>query len=334
MSAVSSLFVRKVVEAAGLRTDRLALLRSVGIDPELPVDVAQMVTTETYYTLLEELARTDDGNLAFHLRASASMRCEDYGALGLAWKSAPTLGASFARAERYGRLLTDVATYEIRADKLDIWLILHRIGENRRGVSLSNEATLASITTICREASTAEFRPISVHFMHSAPPSVEMYEAFFGCEVVFSSYRNALLVNRHAVDLPNRLGDEAMSRFFISHLDDKLAKVEAEKPVETVVQEQLSLSLSAGVPKMTEIARRLGMSERTLHRRLSERGLSFQAVIETSRRKLAERLLHQTHYSLAEIAFLTGFSEQSALNRAFKRWTGRTPASYRQATKP
>jgi AraC-like DNA-binding protein len=71
------------------------------------------------------------------------------------------------------------------------------------------------------------------------------------------------------------------------------------------------------------------MSGRTLQRRLSARGYSFQALVDESRRELAERLLKETGYPLAEIAFLIGFSEQSAFNRAFKRWAGQTPRSYR-----
>jgi AraC-like DNA-binding protein len=85
------------------------------------------------------------------------------------------------------------------------------------------------------------------------------------------------------------------------------------------------------VPKAQAIARRLGMSERTLQRRLADEGLSFQKLVDEARRELAEGLLVRSDYSLAEVAFLTGFSEQSAFNRAFKRWLDQTPAAYRQA---
>ena len=71
------------------------------------------------------------------------------------------------------------------------------------------------------------------------------------------------------------------------------------------------------------------MSGRTLQRRLSEQGYSFQNLVDESRRQLAEQLLQQTDYSLAEVSFMTGFSEQSAFTRAFKRWAGQTPRSFR-----
>jgi AraC-like DNA-binding protein len=81
---------------------------------------------------------------------------------------------------------------------------------------------------------------------------------------------------------------------------------------------------------MADIARGLGLSARSFHRRLSEHGMSFQTLTEDTRRDLAEGLLRDESHSLAEIAFLTGFSEQSSFTRAFKRWVGMTPASYRK----
>ena len=81
---------------------------------------------------------------------------------------------------------------------------------------------------------------------------------------------------------------------------------------------------------MEDVARRLGMSVRSLHRKLSEDGLSFQSLTEETRKDLAVSLLKQEQYSIAEIAFLTGFSEQSAFTRAFKRWLGETPATFRK----
>ena len=80
---------------------------------------------------------------------------------------------------------------------------------------------------------------------------------------------------------------------------------------------------------MEDVARRLAMSERTLHRRLSERGLTFKSLVDSTRRHVAENLLRDSRYTATEVAFLTGFSEQSAFTRAFRRWAGQTPRSFR-----
>ena len=82
---------------------------------------------------------------------------------------------------------------------------------------------------------------------------------------------------------------------------------------------------------MEDVARNLGMSVRSLHRRLANDGMTFRTLTEETRQELAEGLLCDERYSIAEVAFLTGFSEQSSFNRAFKRWAGDTPATYRKA---
>ena len=97
------------------------------------------------------------------------------------------------------------------------------------------------------------------------------------------------------------------------------------------IRERVTAEILELAATVDEVARRLAMSERTLHRRLSEKGLSFKALVERTRRDLAESLLRESRYTVSEVAFLTGFSEQSAFNRAFKRWAGQTPTAYRKA---
>jgi AraC-like DNA-binding protein len=257
------------------------------------------------------------------------MRCDDYGAFGLAWKSAANLRGSYERAERYARLLTSVSTYEVRDTPEGTCLHLRREGERRLGLRLSNEATLASLASISQEVSTARFQPLAVYLKHPAPGSASAHERHFGCPVHFGTDRDALLLSKETLLTPNRLGDHGTSRFFDAHLEAELTRLEDETSLDSRVRALVSRSLSEGLPRISEVARRLGMSGRTLQRRLSERGHSFNALVDESRRDLAERLLRQTGYSLAEVAFLTGFSEQSAFTRAFKRWAGETPRSFR-----
>ena len=89
-----------------------------------------------------------------------------------------------------------------------------------------------------------------------------------------------------------------------------------------------------GLPGPAQVARRLGMSERTLHRRLAADGLTFRAIVDRARRETAESLLALPDHTLAEVAYLTGFSDQSAFQRAFKRWSGQTPLAFRREASP
>jgi len=333
MGAVTSLFVRKVVRSMADVVDEAALLRSVGLDPTDESDVAVMVADTAYYDLLERIAALTNGAIDLPLRTGASMRCDDYGVFGLAWKTAPTLRESFARAERYWRLLTTVAVYEVRPQGADAWFMLHRAGERRLGLRLPNEATLASVTSMIREVSTPDFTPLEVRLKHPPPATTAGHEAYFGCAVVFETEMDALLVPAEALTRPNRLGDAGITRYLLQQLDAELTRREADRSLRDMVHDTIMQQLSSGVPRMEMVARRLGMGERTLQRRLSEEGLSFQKLVEEARRTLAEALLTQSDYALAEVAFLTGFSEQSAFSRAFKRWMDQTPAAYREAVR-
>ena len=202
---------------------------------------------------------------------------------------------------------------------------LHRDGESRLGLQVSNEATIASIAAISQEVSVADFQPLEIYFGHEAPSSTIAHERHFGCPVRFGTEMNALRVSNEHMQRPNRLGDRGISKFFDTHLDEELSKYDDSAALERRVRMQVSQALSAGVPRVSDIAACLGLSARTLQRRLTERGYSFQTLVDESRRELAQRLLEETEYPLAQVAFLTGFSDQSAFNRAFRSWTYITP---------
>ena len=171
--------------------------------------------------------------------------------------------------------------------------------------------------------------PLAVHFKHAPRGDIGVYEEHFGCPVHFESGRDALLVSEESIDAPNKLGDETIAGFFDRHLEHQLASLPENTSLELRVRRAVANVLSEGVPTLSSIAAELAMSGRTLQRRLSEDGHSFQSVVDMARKDLAQRLLSETDYSLAEVAFLTGFAEQSGFTRAFKRWAGQTPRSYR-----
>ena len=329
MGMITSLFARKIVAAAGPKIDASALLSQAGLDPDAAWDPKVMITDAVYYDLLENIAKATDVT-DLPLRVGASMRCDEYGALGLAWKAAPTLRGSMSRVERYARLWTSVVEYEQQPMENGTLFMLHRAGPRRLGMRLSNEASLASAVSLGRQVCPVPYSPKQVYFKHPAPATQQYHEAYFGCPVQFGAEHDALLISNQALDQPNILGDEGITRFLLSHLEAELSDISTDETLETLTKDAIARSLSEGLPKMADIARGLGMSARSFHRRLSEHGLSFQTLTEKTRRELAEGLLADQTYSLAEVAFLTGFSEQSSFTRAFKRWVGLTPASYRK----
>jgi AraC-like DNA-binding protein len=330
MGQITSLFVHKVIDQVDRSLDKRHFLEAVGVDPDAPVDPAVMVLDADYYDFFAALADADPHGTELPLRVGATMRCTDYGAFGLAWKSALNLRGSCERAARYARVLTSVSRYEVREAEEGVYMHLHRDGDRDiHGLRLSNEATIASIAAISQEVSTDKFQALAIYFKHEAPESTLAHERHFGCPVHFGTDMDALLIPHELMQAPNRLGDPGIVRFFDTHLQEELSKFDDDASLERRVRIQISQSLSQGVPAVSDVAAQFGMSGRTLQRRLSARGYSFQKLVDEARRELAERLLKETSYPLAEVAFLTGFSEQSAFNRAFKRWAGQTPRSFR-----
>ncbi len=329
LGRVTSLFAHKVVRQVEPSDIRAELLASVGIDPDEPVDSARMLVDRDYYAFFGRCAAADSDGRSLPLRVGASMRCREFGTFGLAWRAAANLRGSYDRSERYGRLLTTVSTYDVEPAEDGAFMHLRREGERDLGLRLSNEASLASLAAMSDEASSEPFRPLAVHFRHAVPGSSAAHEEHFGCPVHFSSDRDALHVSERTLRTPNRVGDSDMASFFDTHLAAEVAQVDDDSSLDRQLQIEISRALSEGVPPLSDIARCLGMSGRTLQRRLSERGFSYQSVVDESRRRLARQMLRDTDASLLEIAFMTGFAEQSSFSRAFRRWEGQTPRSYR-----
>lgn len=330
MGQVTSLFARKVVGVAGDAVDARAVLASVGLDIDRPIDPKHMIDDDSYYGMIETMAAQMDIT-PLPLIVGDAMRTDEYGALGLAWKAAPNLLGSFSRVARYWRLWTSVTQYDLQETDRGILFVQRREGFRRLGLRISVEATMASGVSLGRQVSPRPFSPIEVYFQHPPPKTIDHHEAYFGCPVRFGADKDAMLLSHQSLSEPNILGDEGITTFLVSHLEQEIQQIDDTPTLPAQTKGEIARALSEGLPKMTDIARRLGLSARSFHRRLAEHGLSFQTLTEETRREIAVAMLQEDRFSLSEIAFLTGYSEQSAFNRAFKRWMGMTPAAYRKS---
>lgn len=335
MGWISTVFVHKALDATvaleGVdRGARLALFASVGVEPSAPVDPGAMISDSDFFGLLERIADLDDRGTSIPIHMGASMRCDDDGAFGLAFKSAPNLLSSYARVERYGKVVTSIANFRIKRSGTSVFMEVIQGRDRRLGLKMTNELALAAAMSISREVCDDDFSPVAVHLMSDRPADDSAYQQHFCCPIHFGADRDALEVLATVASRANRLSDDGMSKFFETHLDIQLGQINDTSELERRIVDQIGEALSEGVPTLAEMAGRLGMSTRTLQRRLSDDGLAYQDLVLDARKTLSEQLLRRTDYALAEIAFLTGFSDQSTFTRAFKRWHGETPANYRR----
>lgn len=329
---ISTFFVRKIIAQAGPGCDRRGLFALVGLDPDSPPDPSQTIEAEQYYGLLEAIAEAERPRIGFHMRTSASMRPEEYGAVGLVWKSAPTLRHSFQRHDRWARLYNPVSAFAPRDLGEEFFWTHHRPQPVRPGLYLSNEAALGTYVALWRDAVGEEAAPLRAQFAHQPVADPAPVEAFFGCEVRFGAEIDALVFSRAQMDAPNKVGDETIWRFFQSHLEETYPDIAGDR-IDQAVLRHIADSLSEGAPTLEDTARALGLGARTLQRRLSETGRSYQSLVEEARRALAMKLVADARYPLIEVAFLAGFAEQSSFTRAFRRWSGVTPHAYRSGAR-
>ena len=332
MEKISAMFAVKMINEAGPGLDRAALYECCGLDVSAPPAPSVMIDDTAYYNLLETIAEHEKPDIGFHLRVSQSISCADFGAVGLAWKSAPDLRRSFQRMDRYSRLFNTASTFKLVEESGRYMWTHTRTEPDRLGMHLSNEGALATYVSLCREATGPENKPRAVQFRHQACGSQKALEAYFRCPVTFGADIDAIILPEERLDRPNLVGDESIWKFLSSHIEETLP--DEEIPFQRQIVLQIADMLSDGVPQLTDVASTLGMSARTLQRRLADQGVTFQMLVTEARLQLAQSLMGEMNYSLAEVAFLTGFSEQSAFNRAFKRWFGKTPGAFRNEVRP
>jgi AraC-like DNA-binding protein len=330
MGSVGTPVVRRIIDVARPEHRRDELLAGVGLstDPDGVAWAGESVDEETYYGLLERIAGADDPELPF--RYARALHPDDLGALGLAVKTAPTVEAALERLVRYVLVLSDTLQYELVDEPGGRLFALVGRPHHRQGAAIANECALAAVIAVLRTSSGAELVPALVELQHDAPDETRHHTDFFGCPVRFGSAVNGIHLDGAHLAQRTLLADDGLSEYLLSRLDDLTAR-KAPRSIVDDIRAAIADALPDGQPSKSQIARRLAISERTLHRHLADHGETFQAIATRARRDAAESLLTSTRHPIADVAFLTGFSDQTAFTRAFKRWTGTTPAAFRDA---
>ena len=200
------------------------------------------------------------------------------------------------------------------------------------GARCRREMMVASGLKFARDISGVWVRPRRVCFAHAEPRDLREHEAFFDCEVRFGAGYDGLEFDRDTLAIPLPGADADLSQFLVEHL----RAIAGDPPpaaatLEGRVRQAICQRLGNQTLTMAALAQELGMSTRTLRRRLLEHRTSYHEILDRVRRELADELLGDPDHKLSEVAFLLGFSDASAFHRAYVRWTGRTPASRRRA---
>lgn len=248
------------------------------------------------------------------------------GALGYALASCETLGQALSTFVRYQRYLTEAFVFrQPSASTLTL-------DADPRLVALGHpvEVALGLWVAIGRRLAGADWRPRAISFRHAPLGDPVEHAALFGVAPRFSAAANTLELDPAILVMPLQGADLALRSPMLRLLEGRLASP-AEADLVAAARAELQTRLPRGTADKSSVARVLGMSPRTLARRLSEAGTSYSALLERTRREVALELLEGGSLAVYEIAFLLGYSEPSTFHRAFRRWTGKSPDAWRRA---
>jgi len=302
----------------------LARLRTADLgDPDAMVELARL-------NALYEAAALETGDPAFGLHLCLSWDLSRVGTLGYAVLNAPTVGTGLRNLARYGRanLQAGRIGFSVRGPEA---LLSYELDGDPELCRQHTEGAAVLAFRIVRRLLGDGWRPLRVLFGHRRPADPSEHLRVFGAPVVFGEGTNATLaLDAGQLERAVPGADRRLLPIVERHLDRVLATDSGDALLQQV-RSAVAEALCDGNPSIRPIARRLGMSVRTFQRRLDERDLVFKKLVAEIRREIAYRYLADGSADLTEVAFLLGYSELSAFDRAFRRWTGSTPLEARKS---
>ena len=305
------------------------LLAAVGVDPGLLEDPdARMPMSAGSGLLNRAAAFTGDDCIGLHLAEHADPRTSDVHFYAMT--ASDTLRDAFARLSRYQQLIHESSRIELSTANRDGLTLRHVLPGGFAASRQTAEFLLAAWVRTGRLATGTTWSPIEVRFAHPAPASVGEHGRFFQAPVRFSAAENALTVSAATVSLPCLGADPSLASLMDRYADEHMGPGGSDRQsVADRLRDALVAEFRDGEPGVSRVAARMKMSVRTLSRSLAAEGTTYRAVLNQLRAEMASRHLANPRVSIAETAFLLGFSELSAFYRAFRRWTGLTPAQFR-----
>jgi len=262
-------------------------------------------------------------------RAARQWTLADFGLFGFYIAAAPTLRDALAAVVRCSALITERGAWRIVEDGDVIRCTWSWTGAQALDHALSNEVMVSAFARGIRELCGAP--PIAVHFTHRAPRVRAEHEALLECCVRFGQPDTSVVIARGRLDCVPRSANARLHRFLDDHVTDELAALapHAHERAQRLLARRLRDERT--LPGLAEVARNLGMSDRTLRRRLADEGVSFRALRTAAQLDLAADLLASPHTSLGEIARACGFADASAFGRAWRRSRREPPSRSRAA---
>jgi AraC-like DNA-binding protein len=324
--SISTVLVAPLVRALEREPKALGeLFAKTDLTKEIVADAEARVSPAQFCVAWAEAVRLS-GDPALALAIADSTPAGAFGIVEYVCRSQRTVRDALEQWCRYLAILDDA---------VDVGLVDHGehtslrvLRESEAPAPASHELCFALVVARARELAPG-VHVSEVRYAHRTNDAVvARHRKFFDAPVVFGARRTEIVFDKDVLDITLATADENLLAILVPTAEAKRVRRSKDPPLTEQVTRALRAALSNDDAQLDVIAKRMGMTERSLQRRLKDEGSSFQTLREQTRRELADRYLGED-LSLSEIAFLLGFSEPSAFFRAFKRWTGKTPLEHR-----
>ena len=305
---------------------RGALLAQAGIAPE---ELAAERWPIDHITRLWRAAVHCTQDAGFGLKAGAGVGPASFNVVSYLLQSAPTLRAALALVQKYQRLISDGGRFQTITGPEACWVVYHP----RQGALAFSphqiESVLAAVVVFARWVTGSALRPQRVQLSQARIGPLAGYREVFQCPVDFEQAFSGVLLANAQLDAPLPQANAQLAQAHQQQAAARLAALSRQDGLEQTLRVWIASQLQGQAPARAQAARALGLSERTLARRMRAEGLSYSALLDGVRRDAALQAVAQTTRALSDIALALGYAEPSVFTRAFRRWTGATPGHWR-----
>jgi AraC-like DNA-binding protein len=304
------------------------LLSRVGLTIEQIDDPERRINAPNQIAFLEAAAEAlNDDFLGFRLGEEFDLR--DLGLLYYVMASSDTLGDALKRASRYSRITNEAVVlqyFEAREPKLRI-----AYSGIPRHVDLQQiEFCIVAMVRMSRALSGRRFFPKHVSISHLRPRGIAKFAGFLGKDVEFASDADEIDFPAGSAEWALVNADARLNKILLKTCEETLSSRKRNSgSLRAAVENTIPSLLPHGQAKAKVVAGRLGMSERTLMRRLAEEGVTFSEILQQLRESLAVRYLEEDGMPISRIAWLLGYEDASSFSHACRRWTGKSPRGLR-----
>ena len=314
---------------AGFRAmglDATAISRGTGLE-EVGLEGSDTRVDVSIVSTLLERAWAQAPREEFPTEVGLAIPFGAFGVLDYLAGSAETVGAAMVSLRDHFRAVTSGLVLDILPDATGVWLrALTKVKTERQEVG--EELAVAVNVGRFRSLATLEHVVDAVELTRPSPLVPTRHSELLRAPVSFGHAAAGMHVPSRALDAPMKTSDPLLRRTMAEVAARLCIAGDGAPDLEIAIRSRLRGLLAHGSFDVEEVARSLGLSKRSMHRKLSELGRTYQAVLDDFRAGEAERLLVARKDSLAQIALSLGFADQTAFNRAFRRWKGTTPSAW------